>query len=68
MGYGKKALSDFDKSNNQAFKVKPAALISNTKSFWVGVDTANDLQRKKLGLIIPKDMELPNPVQLTSKD
>jgi spermidine/putrescine-binding protein len=48
MGYDKKALSDFDKLNNQAFKVKLAALISNAKSLWVGVDTANDLQGKKL--------------------
>jgi spermidine/putrescine-binding protein len=48
MGYDKKTLGDFDQLNNKAFKAKLAALLANAKSLWVGVDTADDLQQKKL--------------------
>jgi spermidine/putrescine transport system substrate-binding protein len=48
MGYEPKDLSDFDKLNNEAFKAKLAGLLSNAKSLWVGVDTADDLEQKKL--------------------
>lgn len=48
MGYDKKNLGDFDQLNNKAFKAKLAALLANAKSLWVGVDTADDLQQKKL--------------------
>jgi spermidine/putrescine-binding protein len=48
MGYDAAALADFEQLNNAAFKEKLAALVSNAKSLWVGVDTADDLQQKKL--------------------
>jgi spermidine/putrescine-binding protein len=48
MGYDAAALADFEQLNNAAFKEKLAALVSNAQSFWVGVDTADDLQQKTL--------------------
>lgn len=48
MGYESKDLGNFDKLNNDAFKAKLAGLLSNAKSLWVGVDTADDLQQNKL--------------------
>ena len=48
MGYEPNDLADFDKLNNAAFKAKLATLVGNAKSLWVGVDTADDLQQKKL--------------------
>ena len=58
MGYEANDLSNFDKLNNNEFKAKLASLLSNAKSLWVGVDTADDLQQKKLasswGFSIPE--------------
>jgi len=48
MGYEKNTLGDFEQLNNKAFKAKLAALLANAKSLWVGVDTADDLQQKKV--------------------
>lgn len=58
MGYSKAALSDFEQLNNPAFKAKLATLVSHAQSFWVGVDTADDLHQKSLasswGFAIPE--------------
>jgi spermidine/putrescine-binding protein len=48
MGYDKKALTDFEKLNNPAFKAKLAALVAHSQSLWVGVDTADDLHKQSL--------------------
>ncbi len=48
MGYDKQTMGDFEQLNNPAFKEKLTALVSNAKSLWVGVDTADDLQQKAL--------------------
>jgi spermidine/putrescine transport system substrate-binding protein len=48
MGYDAAALADFEQLNNPAFKEKLATLVNNAQSFWVGVDTADDLQQKTL--------------------
>lgn len=48
MGYDKKVLGDFDHLNNRAFKAKLAKLLGNSGALWVGVDTADDLHKKKL--------------------
>lgn len=58
MGYDAAALADFEQLNNPAFETKLAALVANTHSLWVGVDTADDLQHKTLasswGFALPR--------------
>ena len=58
MGYDTNSLGDYDQLNNKAFKAKLATLLANAHSLWVGVDTADDLHKKKLasswGFSIPE--------------
>lgn len=48
LGYDAKELSNFEKLNNPIFKHKLFELITYTNNFWVGVDTADDLQNLSL--------------------
>lgn len=48
MGYDAQALADFEQLNKPKFIAKLATLVNNAHAFWVGVDTADDLQQKTL--------------------
>ena len=43
-GFGRKGLSDYDKMNTPEIREKLQKLAQNAKTFWKGVDTADDLQ------------------------
>lgn len=44
LGYKPEELHIYEKINNDDFRKKLAELAANTHSFWVGVDSADDLQ------------------------
>lgn len=44
MGYEQSAMADFSQLNNEQFRTKLAALVSQAKTVWEGVDTADEIQ------------------------
>jgi len=44
LGYPKESISSYDALNNDIFKKKLRQLAVNAKSFWIGVDYADDLK------------------------
>ena len=48
LGYPPEKLHIFSEFNNDIFRKKLAELVANARSFWVGVDTADDLQGLQL--------------------
>lgn len=44
MGYGQSEMADFSQLDNERFRVRLAALVSQAKTIWKGVDTADDIQ------------------------
>lgn len=50
-GYPHKSINNFDALNNKEFKAKLRQLAENAGSFWVGMDTADDLTGKSLAAV-----------------
>lgn len=48
MGYPVENISNFDVLNNKEFKTKLRKLTENAHSFWIGVDTPDDLSGRHL--------------------
>ncbi len=49
LGYSRESINNFDNLNNKKFREKLRQLAANSYSFWVGVDTADDLSGMTLG-------------------
>ncbi|MDM8536207.1 extracellular solute-binding protein [Desulfobacterales bacterium HSG17] len=43
LGYSRETINNFDNLNNREFRKKLSQLAANSHSFWIGVDTADDL-------------------------
>ncbi len=50
LGYPREAIGRYDALNNRAFKEKLRELAVHAKSFWIGADTAEDLQCASLAV------------------
>ncbi len=50
-GYPAEALSNYDMLNNMDFKEKLRELAMNAHSFWIGIDTPDDLAGKSLATV-----------------
>ena len=48
LGYSKESIKIFDKLNNREFREKLRQLAVNSHSFWIGVDTVDDLSGMSL--------------------